>query len=966
MFKKRYLFMAIFVSLFVISTVSAEEISNETISYDSSLMTDSVSEYDLSMSLSDNEIQGSADNGTFTDLQKKINNADAGSIIILENDYNYNSGFPTEGISINKTLTIDGNGHVIDALGQSRIFFINSTKVTLNNIFFKNGNTTDNGGAIYWCGANGTINNCNFTNNIATQRAGAIYWSEPNGTINNSNFINNTARKYSGGAIQWDYNSINGTVNNCNFINNTGTQRGGAIYWYEVNGKMTNCNFTNNTSINGGAIFWDNNALNGVVENSSFIKNTGNDGGAIYWYGAHGRMTNCNFTNNSGVNGGAINWQRTYGLINNCNFTNNIATNGGAIYWEGTNGTENNCTFTCNIAESNGGAIYWFGTNGTISDSNFINNNATTNGGAICFNDAASLNYCALVNNIAPTGSEIYIYGSNSNLNYNWWGSNNPNWANLINGSYMLSVYAVLNVTAEPSEIFSSEKSNITTKFIWNSTNTDATNLLPKRNVKLSSNGTLTETEGDVGLTSKFSASSEGSYFVNATVDDETICVNVNLNDSGPTKKDLNISASAEPITVGENATVVVTGLENATGNVSVRAGNGIFFGSIVNGTATVTVPYLKEGNITADVNYPGDEKYNTASTTVKITVMPKSDIIIVADNVTKYYGGSERFIVKIYGFIEFNPIANKSVEITINGKTYTKITDENGTTSIAIRLNHGVYNVTTTVDNNTVNSVVTVLSTVNGTDIVKMYKNGTQYYATFLDSKGNLLADGTTVRFNINGVIYDREVFGGKGQAKLNINLNQGEYIITAMNNVTGENAANNITVLSLLTENKDLTKYYKNASQYTVKVLGEDGNPVGAGKTVKFNVNGVIYERTTNESNIAKLNINLDPGNYIITAEYKDCRVSNNITVLPVLTAKDLTKKYGTKDQFVATLVDGQGKAYANQTVMFNVNGVFYNIVTDSSGQAKLNINLMPSEYIITSSYNGTNVANKITVQS
>ena len=49
LFKKRYLFMAIFVSLFVISTVSAEEISNETISYDSSLMTDSVSEYDLSM-----------------------------------------------------------------------------------------------------------------------------------------------------------------------------------------------------------------------------------------------------------------------------------------------------------------------------------------------------------------------------------------------------------------------------------------------------------------------------------------------------------------------------------------------------------------------------------------------------------------------------------------------------------------------------------------------------------------------------------------------------------------------------------------------------------------------------------------------------------------------------------------------------------------------------------------------------
>jgi hypothetical protein len=530
----------------------------------------------------------------------------------------------------------------------------------------------------------------------------------------------------------------------------------------------------------------------------------------------------------------------------------------------------------------------------------------------------------------------------------------------------VLSVYAVLNVTAEPSEIFSSEKSNISTKFVWNGTNTDATNLLPKRNVKLSSNGTLTETEGDVGLISEFSASTEGSYFVDAAVDDETLRVNLNVNGSGPTKKDLNISASAEPITVGENATVIVTGLENATGNVSVRVGNGIFFGPIVKGNATVTVPYLKEDDITADVNYPGDETYKPAFTTVKIAVMPKSNIIIVADNVTKYYGGSERFIVKIYESIEFNPIANKSVEITINGKTYTKITDENGTTSIALALNSGAYDVTTTVDNNTVNSMVTVLSTVNGTDVVKIYRNATQYYATFLDSEGNLLADGTSVRFNINGVMYDRKVSDGKGQAKLNINLEQGEYIITAINNVTGENTANNITVLSLLTENNDLTKYYRNASQYTVKVLGEDGNPVGAGKTVKFNINGVIYERATNESGIAKLNINLQPGDYIITAEYKDCRVSNNITVLPVLTAKDLTKNYGTKDQFVATLVDGHGKSYANQTVMFNVHGVFYNRVTDSSGQAKLNINLMPSEYIITSSYNGTNVANKITVKS
>ena len=38
-------------------------------------------------------------------------------------------------------------------------------------------------------------------------------------------------------------------------------------------------------------------------------------------------------------------------------------------------------------------------------------------------------------------------------------------------------------------------------------------------------------------------------------------------------------------------------------------------------------------------------------------------------------------------------------------------------------------------------------------------------------------------------------------------------------------------------------------------------------------------------------------------------------------------------------------------------------YNRITGSEGMAKLNINLMPGEYIITSSYNGSSIGNKLT---
>ena len=74
----------------------------------------------------------------------------------------------------------------------------------------------------------------------------------------------------------------------------------------------------------------------------------------------------------------------------------------------------------------------------------------------------------------------------------------------------------------------------------------------------------------------------------------------------------------------------------------------------------------------------------------------------------------------------------------------------------------------------------------------------------------------------------------------------------------------------------------------------------------------------------------------------------------------------KYRDGTQFKANLVDGQGKPYANQAVIFNINGVFYNRMTDGNGQAKLNINLMPGEYIITSSYNGSSIANTIKISA
>ena len=340
------------------------------------------------------------------------------------------------------------------------------------------------------------------------------------------------------------------------------------------------------------------------------------------------------------------------------------------------------------------------------------------------------------------------------------------------------------------------------------------------------------------------------------------------------------------------------------------------------------------------------------------------SDLIL--QNASIYYGGKLSYILKDNGAA----IVNATVSITVNGKTYNKSTNKDGIASMNIKLiSNKQYNVTAVYagddDYNgaALNSTITVIPTITAEDVEKIFRNKTQYYPKLTDSNGKALKD-TNVTMNINGVFYTKTT-NDKGIATQTINLNPGKYIITSTNTATGESISNTILVKPNMDQNKNIVKYFKNDTQYSVRALDEQGNPL-AKQNVTFNINGVFYTKTTNDEGIATQNINLNPGTYIITAMYKDCFVSNNITVLPTLTAHDLNKTFSESKEFVAKVVDGQGKELANQNVTFNINGVFYNKVTDVNGDAKLNIRLMAGEYIITSMYNGYATSNKVTVKA
>ena len=80
--------------------------------------------------------------------------------------------------------------------------------------------------------------------------------------------------------------------------------------------------------------------------------------------------------------------------------------------------------------------------------------------------------------------------------------------------------------------------------------------------------------------------------------------------------------------------------------------------------------------------------------------------------------------------------------------------------------------------------------------------------------------------------------------------------------------------------------------------------------------------------------------------------------------MVTKDLNMKYLDGSNFTAQVLDGKGTPLANQTVSFNVNGVFYHRITNEDGIASLRIRLMSGEYIITSYWNNFQTGNTIKI--
>ena len=962
--KKLVMLLIIVVSLLAVSTASAAENATDIATADADtieneLQANSNDNGEINiLKLSDNEdIVSEPDNGTFMDLQTKIDAAGDGGIVNLENNYSYDDTFSSNGITIKNPITINGNGFEINGAGQSRIFCIDaSNNVTLNDITFVKGYSSLGGAIIFNGDASGiVINNCRFIDNVASENGGAIYANGTfmNNVISNSEFSSNIASK-NGGAI-YILNNCNGSLfENITFSNNTANNAdGGAINFHAqlLNTTFNNLMFTDNRAANGGgAINTDNNINNyNSYANSTFINNAANKGGALngYGYSNYNSFESCEFKNNSAINsGGAIYYARNIesNTFKYCVFADNSAkANGGAIYsYRNSNRNRyTNIVFANNTAANNGGAIYnrGYSDSEVYSNTIFINNSATSvdggainvyanlagvtfdnvtfvdnraagNGGAINVDDDAKyviFNDTRFINNAAKRGGALSFIDSKRN-----------SWLNTIFADNTAVVSgSAINVfrTMLEDKIYASY-------FISNRADgalIDLTNVT------------------DSNFEAIFINNTGESILLMNHVNDTIICNNLFLDNE---VNSTIILISGNNVNVNRNIF-----LNNATAQEiigkGVNADNNWFGHNTTN--------YNTRPNLPDDINYDTWLFLNATANPSRIYVYGSSDIMFL---LYAYNSTSNETC-------EFDLMNNVYLDITVAGGDVDTDFADLGEHIGFISLNSGTANVTAAIGSAkyTISIVIDKLATELISDrLVTVYNADKYLVITLKDNLGNPIA-GASITVDLNGV--KKKTTDANGQVKLSTSTLVPNTYDVSIKFAGGQNYVNSSKTTQVVV-NKGSTKIIARSiatfynKGYLVATLKDTNNNVIRGVKLTIRVCGVTYTLKTNSLGQIKWQIPAKLTPKIYTAALKFAGDSkykaSPIKYVKLNVRKDASKilatnkiyKVDAAKKVTAILKDSKNRVIKGKYVTFRVNGVNYKVKTNEKGVATATVNI------------------------
>lgn len=378
------------------------------------------------------------------------------------------------------------------------------------------------------------------------------------------------------------------------------------------------------------------------------------------------------------------------------------------------------------------------------------------------------------------------------------------------------------------------------------------------------------------------------------------------------------------------------------------------------NGVAHVNLD-LNPGDYSATATFEGDGSYVACDAASQFKILPT----IKAADVTKYYKSGKHFDATFFDS-SGNVLKNTEVKITVNGKSYTKKTNSKGLASFPVDFKPGTYKIISTnpIDGYTVTTNLKILSTISASDFKKVKGDNRKFTVKFLKSNGKALSN-KQIKIKVNGKIHKIKT-NSNGQASLALNnLKKGTYKAVCYN-TDGLSKTFNVKIL-----NKASTKLTLNTSDVysilpdgsrdvNIKLSTSIGGNTKVGKSIKIDINGNKYYRTTDSNGEVNFKIPVTDGIFNIEYSYagdkfyKASKVTNRVTIFKtndtaLTVASTKSFGFGAGTLFKVALTAGN-VPIAQKTITFAVAGKTYAAGTDSNGIASIPINLDIGNYTIT----------------
>ncbi len=389
--------------------------------------------------------------------------------------------------------------------------------------------------------------------------------------------------------------------------------------------------------------------------------------------------------------------------------------------------------------------------------------------------------------------------------------------------------------------------------------------------------------------------------------------------------------------------------LANKTVTFSV---NNVIYSNVTDGSGVVSFNLnLNPGTYQINASFLGDSTHESSSLTSNVKVLPT----IKASDVTKYYKGSAKYTATFYDSYG-KLLKNTLVNVTVNGKAYSKKTNSKGCVNMNVNLKPGTYKIVSLnpVTGYSVTTNFKVLPTITASNVKNVVGDSKKFTAKFLKSNGKALAN-KYVKFKLNGNTYKVKT-NSYGQAKLALNkLKKGTYKVISYNN-DGFSKTNTVKIYprastKLTTKYCELTpddnKVIK--AQFST-ALNDDSN---AGKTVKITINGKTYSKKTDSNGNVLLSVkSFKKGLYTVEYQFvgnkffKSSKTTNMFAIIDnvsdtALTVKNTRFGHGAYTPIKVAFTAG-GVPLAKRTMTFTIGGKTYTKTTDNKGMASVPIDL------------------------